>query len=460
MNADPAGSQAQPFTVQDFIDRCTELSAPKDLAVAVSGGSDSLALLLLACERAKIQGGRVLALTVDHGLRPEAADEAAFVASLCKTLGVDHQTLVWRRSNDGHCAHGEARNARYALLLNAAARAGIGSIVTAHTEDDQAETVLMRLFRGAGVSGVAAIAPKSEVACGAGPTLDLLRPLLSASRASLTAVCKAFDQPYVSDPSNDDHAYERPRLRGLIAGLEAQDITSRAHLAKAAAEAREAAARLDHGIQSAFKARAGVFYRWGGASLNFDGGSSRRSLESDFSGAGFGVADAPLLRAVIHAVSGADYAPAGNSVRETLQKINLKPAATIGGVLLQRSNGKLWIVREPAALLGRSGVAPAPRAPVAPGGKILWDGRFTVENTSQSTIWIGPRGRQAGAEIDTCFPTDQAFESAPAAFDAAGNCLVVAGQTSPTGNANAKFKALCRERFERRVVRFPSPDEI
>ncbi|HXZ18039.1 MAG TPA: tRNA lysidine(34) synthetase TilS, partial [Roseiarcus sp.] len=130
------------------------LATPKATLIAVSGGPDSTALLLMAAEWAARRGARVFAATVDHGLRPESAAEAAGVALLSAKLSVPHATLVWSGAKPATRLQERAREARYRLLLAHAEKIGADRIATAHHLDDQAETVLFRLLRGSGVSGL------------------------------------------------------------------------------------------------------------------------------------------------------------------------------------------------------------------------------------------------------------------------------------------------------------------
>ena len=222
------------------------LVAPTErLAVAVSGGPDSIALLLLA--QAAFPG-RVQALTVDHGLRAAAAAEAAFVASLCTARGIPHQTLPWTGPKPAANRQAEARNARYALLRDACAAAGIGVLATAHHADDQAETLLMRLARGSG-GGLAGI--RMHRPLGAGVTL--VRPLLGVRRAALAAIVAEVGIVPVTDPTNDDPHYDRTHARRLLASTPWLDA---ARLADSAAHLAEAEAALDWAADRAWAGRA------------------------------------------------------------------------------------------------------------------------------------------------------------------------------------------------------------
>ncbi len=184
------------------------------LALAVSGGPDSLALLHLAARWARVQGGVAVALTVDHGLRPAATAEAAYVGRVAQALGVAHHILAWQGPKPEGNIAAAARDARYDLLEAWCAGAGVLHLLTAHTRDDQAETVLLRMARGSGVSGLAAMAPATPLA-----SVRLLRPLLDTPKARLLATLATLGQDWVDDPTNHDPAFARARLRSVLPGL-------------------------------------------------------------------------------------------------------------------------------------------------------------------------------------------------------------------------------------------------
>lgn len=202
------------------------------IGLAVSGGPDSLALLLLATA---VRPKRVEAATVDHQLRRDSRSEAAFVADLCQSLGVPHSVLKLEWPEKPATAIQErARAGRYRLLSHWAAERGLGAILTGHHQDDQAETFLMRLARGAGVNGLAGMRRLSLVP---GATVQLVRPLLGWTHAELVAVCTAAGVMPVDDPSNQDARFERVRVRQALseaAGLDSGAIAASArHLAQA-----------------------------------------------------------------------------------------------------------------------------------------------------------------------------------------------------------------------------------
>ncbi|MEZ6012446.1 MAG: tRNA lysidine(34) synthetase TilS [Hyphomonas sp.] len=204
-----------PADITESLDRLCGLAAAGPVCLAVSGGGDSMALLVLAAEWAWRRDRSLLALTVDHGLRPEAAAEARFVGETAARLGVAHRTLRWQAPLPGQA---RARHARHDLLAEAALAAGSRLVLTAHTADDQAETFLIRARAGSGWYGLAGIQPVSlSPAAGQGQPVFLARPLLQLSRTGLRDLLKAAGQTWIEDPSNENPAYERVRVRRRLA---------------------------------------------------------------------------------------------------------------------------------------------------------------------------------------------------------------------------------------------------
>ena len=207
--------------------------APKGpIGIAVSGGPDSIALLLLA---AAARPGRIEAATIDHALRPGARAEAEMVADLCRTMGVPHAILTARWEQTPETAIQErARGERYRLLGYWAEERWLSAIATAHHAEDQAETLLMRLARGAGVKGLASMRARG-IAPGA--HVRLVRPLLGWRHSELEQMCADAGVTPAHDPSNDDERFERVRIRhalGKTGWLDAGAVArSATHLAEA-----------------------------------------------------------------------------------------------------------------------------------------------------------------------------------------------------------------------------------
>lgn len=293
------------------------------LALAVSGGPDSMALLLLA---AAALPGQVVVATVDHRLRPESADEAVMVARQCAALGVPHATLVPEAPITGSSLQARAREARYALLSRWARAQGADALATAHHADDQAETFLMRAARGSGLSGLAGIRARTEIA-----GMMVVRPLLDWRRAELRAIVRRAGMPFVDDPANRDARHDRTRFREL---LEFHEWLGVPQLAAAAAQLAEVDADV----------RATVDWLWD-ARATADAGSVT-----------LGVAELPrelrrrLARRAITAVRTAAgiEAPAwseATAIEPLLDALESGRGATQGGVRAS-ARGELWRFRE------------------------------------------------------------------------------------------------------------------
>ncbi len=211
------------------------------LVLAVSGGPDSTALLWLAarwCNRLK-KGPKLLAATIDHGLRAGAREEAAAVKRVAKRLGVTHRTLRWTGPKPATGIQEAARMARYRLLARAAGSIGARCILTAHTIDDQAETVILRMARGSGMAGLGAMAQVTPLA-----GTFVVRPLLGVAKARLVATVRAAGLAFAQDPSNTDPRFTRARLRELMPVLAREGLEPR-RLALLARRLRRADAAIE-----------------------------------------------------------------------------------------------------------------------------------------------------------------------------------------------------------------------
>jgi len=245
------------------------LEGLRGLLLAVSGGSDSTALLVIAARWAEgLKKGRkgapkLLAVTIDHGLRPESAREAAAVKRFARRLGVPHRTLRWRGKKPKSGLQEAARIARYRFLAQAAAHAGYEHILTAHTLDDQAETVLFRLARGSGLTGLAGMAYAVPIPLGEDAALFLIRPLLSVSKARLIATLKNAGVDHNEDPTNQDPRFARARLRALMPHLAREGLDARG-LARLAVRMRRAEATVEFAVAAARSALAPGPWREGG----------------------------------------------------------------------------------------------------------------------------------------------------------------------------------------------------
>jgi tRNA(Ile)-lysidine synthase len=218
------------------------------IVLAVSGGPDSIALMWLAARwrRALTRGPELVAVTIDHGLRAEAAREARDVKRLAKSLDLPHRTLRWTGPKPKAGLPAAAREARYRLLAQAARAGGATHILTGHTRDDQAETLLMRMLRGSGIAGLAAMARETER-----DGVRLVRPLLDIPKSRLIATLQKAKIDFADDPTNHDVSFTRPRLRAILPVLaeEGGDSRNLARLASRLARANAAVEVLADGAE-------------------------------------------------------------------------------------------------------------------------------------------------------------------------------------------------------------------
>jgi tRNA(Ile)-lysidine synthase len=341
------------------------LSPFKLLILAVSGGADSVAMMHLVARWSKRHrdGEReLLVATVDHGLRPDSRREAAWVAGEAAALGLRHQILTWEGLKPSSALQDAARNARYRLLSElcwSEGGDGAGAIVTAHTEDDQAETFLMRLARGSGLDGLTGMSAQRILSAGAG--CRLLRPLLRIPGARLEATLQAGRLSWIEDPSNDCDRFERVRLRKARNALEAIGL-SNAAIALSARRLERARAALEAAASKLEVA----------ARLDLHGGMFA-SLDADAFHAAAEELRLRVLSRLVSAFGGQD-APARLAKLEAVLARLPEPtfaAATLGGCVIARQANEIRVFREP----GREGL---PELTLAPGAAAVWDRRFRV----------------------------------------------------------------------------------
>jgi tRNA(Ile)-lysidine synthase len=333
------------------------------LAVAVSGGADSMALCLLARAWAVRRGGRVTALTVDHALRPESAEEACRVAAWLRPLGIAHVALRRRGPAPASRLQERARDVRYALMSEWCREAGVFHLLLGHHRGDQAETVLMRLMRGSGSAGLAGMAPIVEMPWG-----RLLRPLLDVAPADLRQFLVARGQRWIEDPSNRDPRFERGRLRRLLPELRAGGAIA----ARLGDVAQRAADRRDLLGEAVDALHAGA---------------------CSLAPSGYATVDLPALRAAPAAVGSAlvrrlvtmigglaHPAPPAGAARVWREIVidATRAGATFGRCRMDVVGDRLLICREQRNM-------PPPRS-VAPGAWLHWDGRFLIEVAGDDTV--------------------------------------------------------------------------
>jgi tRNA(Ile)-lysidine synthase len=324
------------------------------VAVAVSGGPDSLCLCLLADRWARARGGQVSALIVDHGLRPTAAAEARQVADWLGARRIEHRILRWAGPKPATGIQAAARAARYGLLGAWCREAGVLHLLLAHHLDDQAETVALRQARQSGPDGLAGMAAVREL-----KGLRLLRPLLSVPKDRLRATLTAVGQPWLEDPSNLAEAFARSRLR-LGARLDAEGLarTAAAYAAERAAKDRRTAA-------------------WLASETRIDPAGFVRFSPSALASAPPEISRRALQQALI-GIGGNRYPPRQARLSRLLEQVRggLASGRTLAGCrILPRREG-LLICREAQRI--------AEVTPLAPGAPALWDRRFRLELTGDA----------------------------------------------------------------------------
>ena len=336
------------------------------VGLAVSGGSDSTALMHLAAIWARDRGVLLHVTTVDHGLRQGTAAEAAQVATQAAKLGLPHVTLP-ARLQPGPNVQARARAARYALLADWALDAGLDAVLLGHTRDDQAETFLLRLARGSGLAGLSGMADRRET-----EGVAFLRPLLPFSRANLRGWLEDNQVGWSDDPTNDDPAHARVRARAALATLADLGIG-----ADAIAATMTRLADADAVIEALVGARASMIVR------QTDDGTLR--LEP-------GIADEPgevrhrILGAAFRWLNSGDYPPRAAEAQAACAAAFSGETRTLGGaVLLPDIGGGVRMFRELAAC--------APAVAADPDRRSLsWDGRWLVDGPFAADMTVGALG--------------------------------------------------------------------
>jgi tRNA(Ile)-lysidine synthase len=357
-----AAEAAPPLSAAEAERLFQPLANASALVLAVSGGGDSTALLVLAARWSVRRQDRkirpkLLAVTIDHGLRPQSAREARTVKQLARTLGVPHRTLRWQGRKPRTGLQEAARAARYRLLEAAALRVNAGYVVTAHTLDDQAETVLMRLLRGSGISGLAAmraIAPlpvATAVPCNRG--VLLARPFLDVPKARLVATLDHAGIAYADDASNRDPRFTRSRLREVMPALarEGLDASRIALLARRLARAEWALERAVDAAAAAVAERAST--ELAGARVRRD--PARRNAGPIAFGAEkfFALPHEIALRLLGRAVAhvGCEGAPRLGKLEALYEGLSastrLRMRRTLAGALVTLAAGRLVVERAP-----------------------------------------------------------------------------------------------------------------
>ncbi len=357
-------------------------AAPR-LAVAVSGGADSMALALLADDWARARGGRIHALTVDHGLRPGSGAEAARVGAWLGTLGIEHHVLTWAGTKPTTALQARARDARYALLGGWCRGAGVLHLLLAHQRRDQAETLFLRLASGSGPEGLAGMSAIVET-----PDARLLRPLLHVPPDALRAFLGERGQPWVEDPSNDDPRFARVRLRQAAPALAALGVT---------VETAARAADRFAAVRVALEAGAARLLT---RAVRLDPAGFAVLSPEEFAVAPDEISVRALAR-VLAAVGGRLHSPSLEKTATLLAAARSrgdgnKSVATLAGCVFERQGGTWLARREDRGL-------PGPE-PLAAGCRPAWDGRFDVTIPSPpkhpgAPLTLAPLGEEGWRDI-------------------------------------------------------------
>lgn len=343
------------------------------LMVAVSGGSDSIALLLLAAAWAKHTDAHLQIVTVDHGLRPEAAAEAAFVASVSEGLGFPHVTLAWDGLKPSSGISNAARNARYRLIEEFARDIGIETILTGHTANDQAETIIMRNGRDGLASqsrGLSGMAREVQLPKG----IRLARPLLNCTRDQLRAYLMDHQQSWIEDPTNQDTAFERVRVRQRIANNE-KLIRQICRFGQVNGRSRKTSAKAAASfLLDTLKVSDGPVYSLARQQID-ELLFAERSL---------------VIQVLIAIAGGAEYFVSDGKVSEFLDKETVQ-RITLGNAVVERTPSFIRVFREKRNL---------PSILIAPDDEVIWDGRLKISNKASTTYFCGALDKGKIAEIE------------------------------------------------------------
>lgn len=381
---------------QRFADAMGEMLGPDfptEIALAVSGGGDSMAMLSLAHNWTRVWGVTLKVVTIDHALRAESAAEAEMVARECATLGWSHDTLRWHWDGQGNLMDA-ARRARLDLIDGW--RGTTRHVLMAHTRDDVAETFLLRLKRGSGVDGLSAMAKIRDV-----EGMQVVRPCLEMSRAELRHYARVLKTPWVDDPSNDNPSYDRVKMRQLLHGLE--EVGLGIDTLSSTAE------RLGR-AQVALRARA--HHVW--CELGSECESGDLLLDTD----GFAKIERDtqlrVLAEGLGFVSGAEYRPRADALEALLDRVLSGGAGTLSGCEIRAERSKIRVYREYRAV----------EALTADAGD-LWDGRWRLGHDTLSEVTVRALGQAGWQQVkdkpDTA-PPYHAARSLPALWR--GDCLV------------------------------------
>ncbi|MEX2618012.1 MAG: tRNA lysidine(34) synthetase TilS [Alphaproteobacteria bacterium] len=379
----PEATDVSPVGSGEFADLMTRIGPfERDpaIAVACSGGADSMALTVLLQDWVRARGGSLTALIVDHAIRPESATEARRVSGWLAARKIDHEVLAWRGAPIASGVQAAARTARYALLSAWCEARDCLHLAVAHHLEDQAETVLLRLARGSGVDGLSAMAPVTE-----SRALRIVRPLLSMPRARLRETLKALDLDHVEDPSNRNDTFARVRMRMLVPALDDEGMTP-LRLAATAAHMARVRESLDDAT-AGLLARTFVLYDAGYGILN------PRKLIAAPREIGL-----RALAGILTCIGGGGYAPRFDRLERLYDMIDTIPGGggrTLAGCRVLGRRAGVLVCREVAAI--RAAVQPA-------SGPVFWDNRFRMDFAEGGSAVVMALGRDGWLDIASVAP--------------------------------------------------------
>lgn len=343
-----------------------DLAGRGAVIAAVSGGSDSTALLFLFKTHVErvAPGTRLIAVTIDHGLRPGSAAEAASVGRLCADHGIDHRTLCWSGAKPRTGLPAAAREARYRLLAQAAETVGTDIVVVGHTRDDQAETISMRRLRGAG-PGLAGMAPATLY----DGKVWILRPLLETSRMALRDFLRGIGVGWIDDPTNQNMAFERARLRAAGSGNADDPVPA------TAARIKQAGRAADLIAAHASRASPGLI-----------------RLDRRFVATGDRAAAIQALRVLLAVSGGAEHLPDLARTAALFDRLGEGPlCATLSRTVVDARRAAVFFHRELRDL----------PAPLPPRNGMVWDGRFRIAAAGgRDGLAIAPLGQAQARRLD------------------------------------------------------------
>lgn len=351
------------------------LTNNQTVALAVSGGPDSMAMAWLAKEQFGIE--HLHAFIVDHALRPESGQEAQTVKMRLTAMGIKTNILRWEHDQITSRIHVIARQARYDLLIAACKTHNIKTLLLAHHKNDQAETILMRLAKGSGLRGLSGMKEAIER-----DGVTLRRPLLNTTKDKLIALCQTHQIPVVTDPSNKSDNYARGRLRRVHDALESEGFTED-RMIDLAARASDATDAITHYAHAFLRTHASPTF-----------GGAVQINRSAFKMLPRAIA-LEVLSSILQTIHNSPYAPRRAQLLEILGR---EDTASLQGCLIQKSEKHILILREPSAITDQK--------PIAPQETILWDGRWQVTYKDTKTgLEIRALGTQKHAVLQEIAPS-------------------------------------------------------